>query len=417
MQSHMPQNIASLLSTGSKTKNGDARRASSGVLNRRGLAEFFGPSHVFCGGNAIEELNSLVRDFSSEYVLVVADQHVLGNEKFRAALGTLSTSRRVDIAEHDGSEPSIAQAMRLKDQAKGTADLIVAVGGGSTIDIAKALAIASRAGTRSLSSFEGANRIDFEPVPIVAVPTTAGTGSEVTGSCVLTDYEAGRKISIRSPKLQPKLALLDPGFLPSVPRSVIRATGIDALAHAVEAYFSSSGNTVTDRLALGALALIARSITKYYSDPSDSEACTGMAVGSCMAGMAFNSARVGVAHAIASAIGPLTGLSHGMCVGLALPSALRTNSKSLGPSDQKDLLFHAGLLGSLNKATWGQDLLDWLTNLYHQLDFPITAVAAGHPFDIDDQLLNNIVNSGRLETNPIPIDVPELRELLRTIRG
>jgi len=140
-----------------------------------------------------------------------------------------------------------------------------------------------------------------------------------------------------------------------------------------------------------------------------------MAVGSCMAGMAFNSARVGLAHAVASAIGPLTGFSHGLSVGLALPAAMRTNLRARA-ANRGELLFHLGL-DDPGERMWEQAVLAWLDELYAALDFPRTARDAGRPFDVDERLVNNIVRSGRLDTNPVKLTEAALRDVLESIRG
>jgi len=379
------------------------------------LSHFFGPGHVVFGRDCIRDLEALAAEIEPRDVLLIADRNVLGDVGLQSAIGTMRARRRVAIAEHDGSEPTLAQAADLSAMDAGDASLIVAVGGGSTIDIAKAVALARKADGQPLARFEGAAHLAFDPLPLIAIPTTAGTGSEVTGSCVLTDYESGRKVSIRSPKLRPRLAILDAHFLASVPKSVIRATGIDALTHALEAYHSTAGNIVTDRLALGAISLIGQSIVTYYRNPDDRVASEAMAIGSCMAGMAFNSARVGLAHAVASAIGPLTGFSHGLSVGLALPAAMRTNLHARA-ANRKELLFHIGCPDP-GESSWQEAVLAWLDGLYDALEFPRTAREAGQSFEVDDQMIRNIVTSGRLDTNPVRLTESGLRDVLESIRG
>lgn len=376
---------------------------------------FWGPSHVVFGRGSSRSITKIVEDLQPRRLLLIADKHVMANPALQAAHDQLADRFAVSMAEHDGSEPELAQAEALHAQGGNGVDVIVALGGGSTIDVAKAVALACRSGGQPLERFEGATQLAFEPLPLIALPTTAGTGSEVTGSCVLTDYRTGRKISIRSPKLRPHAAILDSQFLASVPRSVIRATGIDALTHALEAYHSTGANTVTDCLALGAIERIAGSIVAYYHDPTDEKASADMHIGACMAGMAFNSARVGLAHAIASAIGPLTGFPHGVCVGLGLPAAMRINL-SARAADRETLLFHLGC-GRYDDENWQEGVLQWLGGIYRDLEFPATAREAGSTFDVDDRLVDNIVNSGRLDTNPIRLTASDLRSVLESICG
>jgi len=379
------------------------------------LAHFWGPTHVSFGAGSVSNLSAAAAGFHARRVLVIGDEHVLGYGSLENAIHTLSLCCSVEVARHDGSEPSLPQARVLAGPRAGDADLLIAVGGGSTIDIAKAVALASAAGARPLESFEGTAQLGFDPTPLIAIPTTAGTGSEVTGSCVLADENSDRKISIRSPKLIPRVAILDPIFLASVPKRVVRATGIDALAHALEAYHSTRANALTDVMALGAVRLIARSIAAYYRDPMERDAAASMQIAACMAGMAFNSARVGLAHAIASAIGPLTGLSHGDCVGLALRTAMRINLSSRA-DDRKQLLFHIGR-EDYRDEDWIQTVLEWLDDIYATLEFPATAAAAGRTFSIDDAIVDNIIHSGRLDTNPVKLNASELRSILQVISG
>jgi alcohol dehydrogenase class IV len=157
------------------------------------------------------------------------------------------------------------------------------------------------------------------------------------------------------------------------------------------------------------------SLPRYYRNPDDRNASENMAWGSCMAGIAFNSARVGLAHAVASAIGPLTGLSHGICVGLGLPEAVRLNLKSRA-EDRSDLMAHLGV----NIATdlhWESAVCAHLAKFYVELDFPKTVRDAGCSFQVNDDLVQQIISSGRLETNPARIGRETLRDVLVRIHG
>lgn len=196
------------------------------------------------GRDCIRELDALAADLDARDVLVIVDRHVCHDAGLQSALDAMQGRRRVTIAEHDGSEPSLAQATDLAAREAGQVSPIVAVGGGSTIDIAKGGGAGARLGRAAVDALRGGYAAPFEPVSLVAAPETAGTGSEVTGSCVLTDYASGRKVSIRSPKLRRRIALLDPHFLASMPRSVIRSSDVDALTHALEAYHSTGGKAL-----------------------------------------------------------------------------------------------------------------------------------------------------------------------------
>ena len=293
---------------------------------------------------------------------------------------------------------------------------IVAIGGGSTIDTAKAAAIAVRSDV-PLESCEGAERVPGTPLPIIAVPTTAGTGSEVTGSCVLTASDGSRKISVRSSKLVPHIAFLDPELLATTPRAVIAASGIDALAHAAEAFLSTRATEVTDALALGALRLISANLVAYYQSPGDTSAASAMGWGACMAGMAFNSARVGLAHAIASAIGPLTHLPHGVCVSLGLPLALRINASAVPESRFARLLEALGVPRSEQDRGFGECAEIHTRRLIDAVGLPQTSLSVDRSFSITDSLLQAVLHSGRLETNPAAISETMLLDMLKELQG
>lgn len=378
------------------------------------LSELWGPSRLVVGWNATTQLRRVVDSLDADSVLIIVDQHVVRDSIVQGAIAQIQNSRKVMVHEHDGREPSLEQASRVGAEVTSKIDVVIGIGGGSTIDTAKAVALAKMT-AGPLVKFEGGDRVNVNPLPLIAVPTTAGTGSEVSGSCVLTDEGNKRKVSIRSPRLLPKVAILDPHFLAGVPKEVIRATGVDALGHAIEAYFSTSGSVFTDKLALGAMALLMNSLPRYYSNPAEKSAAEDMAWGSCMAGVAFNNARVGLAHAVASAIGPLTGLSHGICVGLALPEAIRVNLKSRA-ADYGELMFHLGV-STVDVQKWEGAIRAKVAALYQALEFPRSARDAGRPFDVDEDLISRIIASGRLETNPVRIGRDTLRDVLNSVRG
>jgi len=385
-----------------------ADAASTALISR-----FTGAGQIVAGHGAISNLAQIIDSLGSSHICVVADAHVAKHKGLQDALNALGVAYNVTLLEHDGREPSLEQARTLAGQIARNVELIVAVGGGSTIDISKAVAIV-KSTEEPLQRFEGANRIVVTPIPLVAIPTTAGTGSEVSGSCVLIDETTKRKMSIRSPRLRAKVAVLDPNLLASVPKGVIKATGVDALGHALEAYFSNSRSVITDRMALGAISLIMRALPKYYASPADPAAAEAMAWGATMAGIAFESARVGLAHAVAAGIGALTGLSHGICVGLALPAAVRINLHTRA-DDRDELMFHLGVTPN-GDATWEESVNRKLAGLYESLEFPTTAHDAGRSFDVTDVLIKNIMDSGRLETNPVRITETTLGDVLNSIR-
>lgn len=357
---------------------------------------------------AVRRVVDFAKPFGSS--IAVVDEHVAQNSEVETGLEAL---RPATTYRYSGKEPSIREVDRVAGEcARGS--VIVTIGGGSTIDMAKAVAIRA-ATSEPLERFEGAEKIDFSPVPIIAAPTTAGTGSEVSGSCVLESADGSRKLSIRSHRLVPVIALLDPSLLATTPRPIIAASGIDAFAHAIEAFFSTRASVITDALALGALRLISTNLPAYYRNPATTQAAAAMAAAASMAGMAFNSARVGLAHAIASAIGPQVHLPHGVCVSLGLPYAVKLNAAVIG-GDRLALLSQA--LGVASRGDDGPAAIERrVRDLIAEVELPQTASAANRDFTIDDATMNAVLHSGRLDTNPAPVSESLLRDILAELKG
>src|SRR5436853_468659 len=205
------------------------------------------------------------------------------------------------------------------------ADLLVAVGGGSPIDTAKCMRILLTEGGR-LHDYEGYNLLDRPLTPMIAIPTTAGTGSEVTPFAVIRDEQAHLKMTFSSPFLAPDLAVLDPQMTRTLPRRLTAATGMDALTHAIESFVSSEANPISDSLGLYAIDMISNNLRAATHTGDDMEARGQMLVASCMAGMAFSSGFVGIIHAMAHAIGGVFEVHHGTANSILLPYGMQFNS-------------------------------------------------------------------------------------------
>jgi alcohol dehydrogenase len=204
-------------------------------------------------------------------------------------------------------------------------DLIIGLGGGSVLDAAKAIAIlATNPG--GIEDYEGRERYQTSPLPVLAIPTTCGTGSEVTWVSIITHTGRQIKMSIKGPLMYPAAALVDPDLLVTLPRPLIASTGLDALTHAVEAFTAKPANALTDALALEALGLIFRSLPLAYQDINkNAEARENLMLGSLMAGMAFVNSDVGAVHCLAESVGSLYDTPHGVANAVFLPHVMEFN--------------------------------------------------------------------------------------------
>ncbi len=201
------------------------------------------------------------------------------------------------------------------------ANVVVAVGGGSPIDTGKAVAAMSCNPGR-ISEYMGAGKLGQPSVPLIAIPTTAGTGSEVTPFTIITDPATDVKMLIASPHLIPSVALVDPLMTMKMPRSITAATGLDALTHAIEAYVSVKAQPLTDTFALSAISLISANLRRAYSQPDDLEARSNVLMGALQAGLAFANSSVALVHGMARPIGAYFHVAHGISNAVLLPTVI-----------------------------------------------------------------------------------------------
>ena len=282
---------------------------------------------LLVGPGASARLGRTIGDFAHRKVLVVTDATIsrLGlMEPMTDALAAGGTAFVVfDGVTPDAPIPVIEQGIAVfREQA---CDAIVAFGGGSVIDTAKAIGLAAANGKqpRDLVGYFKGRRA---PVPIYAVPTTAGTGSEVTVAAVISDPAEHRKLVIADTRIVPRMAALDPCLMTGVPAPVTAATGMDALTHAIEAYIGGWSTGFTDRMALAAVGMVYRYLPVAFADGRDLVAREKMAIASTFAGLAFTRANVGNVHAIAHQLGALYQTPHGLANAIMLPIVLRFSS-------------------------------------------------------------------------------------------
>lgn len=193
------------------------------------------------------------------------------------------------------------------------------------MDVAKAVGVVAKYGG-SITEYEGADKVPGDIVPLIAIPTTAGTGSEVTAFSVITDHSRNYKLTVFSYKLIPAYAILDAKLLTTAPVSVAAACGIDAMVHALEAYVSTAASPFSDAMAEKALEMIGNHIRRYVANRGDIEAAEGMLVGSLFAGIAFSWARLGNVHAMSHPVSAYFHVAHGVANAILLPTIVEYNA-------------------------------------------------------------------------------------------
>lgn len=293
----------------------------------RGVTKYVVPEVVF-GAGVLDELGHAALRLGAVRPLLVTDSGVLeagwGAQAVRQlcdrglAPTTWSaiTPNPKDVEVVAGAQTYLAQGC----------DVVVAVGGGSVIDAAKAIAVLVSNGG-DIFDYEGIDRIGRPIPPLIAVPTTAGTGADVSQFAVITDTTRGLKATLIGKTLVPDISLTDPQLLVTMPDWLGATTGLDALTHGVEAYVSRAASFLTDQHALSAVALVGQHLERSVHDPLDGPARTGMARASLSAGLAFTNAILGAAHAISHQIGGRLDLPHGMLNAVLLPHVVRFNAE------------------------------------------------------------------------------------------
>ena len=284
------------------------------------------PTKIEYGAGAARKLTAAIRELNALKVLIVTDKGIEASGLLSQVANRLARDRvQFEIftdVEPNPKDYNVLQGTRVAKQMQ--ADCLVAIGGGSPIDCAKAIAVlATHAG--DLREFENQDKISGDVLPLIAIPTTAGTGSEVTFSSVITDTQQKFKFSIHHTKIAPRIALVDPEMTATMPAALTAATGMDALTHAIEGYSANCAEPLADAAALYAIELIVAHLKAAVFDGRDLQARAGMLLGSVLAGISFSHSDVAAVHCIAEALGGKYDAAHGVCNAVVLPVVMEYN--------------------------------------------------------------------------------------------
>ena len=286
-------------------------------------------------------------------------------------------------------------------------DGLIAVGGGSSMDVAKVVAVLAK-GQQVLQEIYGVDQVTGGRLPMILVPTTAGTGSEVTPVAVITTGET-TKAGVSSPVLLPDVAVLDAALTLGLPPAITAMTGIDAMVHAIEAYTTKlKKNPISDALALRGLSLLAMNIRKVLADGSDLDARESMLLGAMFAGQAFANAPVAAVHALAYPLGGHYHIPHGLSNSLMLPAVLAFNAPAVG--DQ-----YAELAAVLPDApATAAGLIEWFNTLIIDSGLPVSLAEAHVPeADLPMLAADAMLQQRLLVNNPLPVDEQTALNLYR----
>lgn len=285
------------------------------------------PQSIEFGMGSLKKLPAILKENQSEHVLLVSDhglEQIGVVKKIRDIIeaGGIGCTEFLDVIPNPTVEVVENAAASYK---KSGAAGIVAVGGGSSMDVAKAVGVLANYGG-SITDYEGLHKVPGPIVPMIAIPTTAGTGSEVTASSVITDEKRNYKLSVISYEILPKYAVLDPELIMTAPASIAAACGVDALIHAVEAYLSDFASPFTDAMAEKAMELIGSNIRRFVANRKNKDAACAMMLGSTFAGIAFAWAKLGNVHAMSHPVSAYFHVAHGVANAVLLPTVIEYNA-------------------------------------------------------------------------------------------
>ncbi|MFT5365570.1 MAG: 4-hydroxybutyrate dehydrogenase [Candidatus Latescibacterota bacterium] len=369
------------------------------------LSNFSFPTRIVFGPGALSQLPNLIKEHGAKKVLLITDPGLVQAGLADRVLNTLKG--HVETICFDGVEPNPTEAcMEAATQVLRTnlCDLVIGLGGGSAIDTAKAACFRLNH-TGSLAPYEiqvdGHLKITNAVPPLIAIPTTSGTGSEVGRSAVITNKEEGRKVVIYSPKLLPIVALCDPELTIGLPPHITAATGMDALTHNLEAYLATTYHPICGAIALGGIRLVSENLERAVKKGSDIEARGNMMLASSMGAISFQK-DLGVAHALAHPLSTLADVPHGLANAIVLPHTMAFN-KSVAAAHLKDV---AQALGCKTDGKTNDESADLAIAFVHDLlarvDIPNRLSLVGITQDLIPALAQQAIADANHRSNPRP---------------
>jgi alcohol dehydrogenase class IV len=340
------------------------------------------------------------------------------SERFRSLIGELPGEPRLFTVAGEPTVDMVRLAVARAHAEK--ADVIVAIGGGSVIDLGKSVGILLGNGGDPLDYLEVIGRgaaLTAHSVPVVAVPTTAGTGSEVTANAVLTAPEHRRKVSLRSRHMLPAVALVDPELTVGCPASVTASSGLDALTQCLEPFVSPLANPITDSLTRAGLQRAATGLRQAYADGSDRAARTDMSTCSLFGGMALANAKLGAVHGFAGVIGGMVDAPHGAVCATLLAPVVEANLAALAPGQPAlDRYAEAARLLTGRPRATAADGVAWIRETVRLLEVPTLSTLGVRPEDVEN-IVAMTAGASSTKGNPVVLTADQLTAALLAALG
>lgn len=385
--------------------------------------EFFCPVKVIAGHAALEHIPFELSTLGAKRPLIITDKGVRANNLL-APIEAAFESTDAEIAAifddvpPDSSLGTVRRAAQLyRDN---NCDAIIAIGGGSVIDTSKATNILVSEGGDDLLKYSGAHNLPKPLKPFFVIPTTSGTGSEVTMVAVVSDTEKNLKMPFASYYLMPHAAILDPRMTQTLPPHLTAMTAMDAMTHAVEAYTCMAANPISDAYATAAVKKVSENLFKVLDNPSDAQGRLELAQASTMAGIAFSNSMVGLVHSLGHALGAVAHLPHGLCMNLFLPYVLEYNKEVNGGKIAELLLplagpdIYAQTPGHLRADKAIATIQAMRDRIYALTKLPRTLSETGKVSEAQmDEVAEKALNDGSIIYNPKEATLEDLKTILK----
>ncbi|MDK2928706.1 MAG: hypothetical protein PWP73_292 [Methanococcus sp.] len=380
------------------------------------MQRFTIPRDVYFGENAIEHLKSVK---GTKAMIVIGSERLIKDGTVPKIQGLLKEANiETSIFSGVENDPSVTTVMKgVEDMNAFNPDLIVGIGGGSPIDAAKAMWIFYE--YPEFTFEEAAKPFNLpelrQKARFIAIPTTSGTGSEVTSFSVITDNETGLKYPIADYNITPDVAIVDTNLVQSMTPTLVANTGMDALTHSFEAYVSTARNSITDALAMKSIEMTVDNLVNSYK--GDMKARKEMHIAQCLAGMAFSNAILGIVHSMAHKTGKIFNIPHGLANAIYLPYAIQFNAKTAGAA-YADIAKRLGLKGTTTDELV-KSLIELVKDFRVAMNMPSTLKEFGiseEDFKSNlDKISEGAVADACTGTNPREISVDEMKKLFEAV--
>lgn len=375
------------------------------------------PRKIEVGFSKSRDLSKIIKEMKLNKVLIVVDYNLKKMGIVDYIFNNLKkTNISFTVFNNIKNEPTITEIDQAIDDLKVASnfDEVVGIGGGSTIDVAKLLAVSGSI-KGSIRDYLGINLIKESGIPTIMIPTTSGTGAEVTPNAIVKDPVEGWKKGIVSPYLIPDLVILDPELTLSLPPKITAETGIDAFTHAIECFICNKSNPMSDLFALDSMRLISKYLRRAVRNGSDKEARYYMALGSLYGGIAITNSGTGGVHALAYPLGGKYNISHGLSNSILLAEVMEFNAKAVPEKFIKvaEVMGIETTIFSEEKVV--KSVVDEIRKLVNDVGIAIEG------FEVSEKVLDNLATLAiseqqrLLENNPRPISYKDARQIYKNV--